>query len=221
MQSISCWFCRIPGPSGHVCEHITWSTKLPLGTSDQLSAKCGPDTGKVIPSQQAAWGNSWISTSSLSLLYFGSYNDLVNIIMSLIRGTFCQHRVDNLTWMGWTPSLLTSKLQWKLTSQQPPNPLLVLWGLYHIRTYSKCVEVLHWTTFWLIAGGRAVTKSLLLCFWLTPAYSSFHLKLWVSYTQTTFPQLQEISLFKCFTTELPNMLQKIQVSGPQKIMCNF
>lgn len=138
--------------------------------------------------------------------------------MSLIGGTFCQHRVDNLTWMGWTPSLLTSKLQWKLTSQQPLTPLLVLWGLYH--TYSKCVEVLHWTT-WLIAGGRAVTKSLLLWFWLTPTYSSFHLKLWVSYTPTIFPQLQEISLFKCFTTELPNMLQKIQVSGPQKLCVIF
>ena len=170
MQSISCWFCRIPGPSGHVCEHITWSTKLPLGTSDQLSAKCGPDTGKVIPSQQAAWGNSWISTSSLSLLYFGSYNDLVNIIMSLI---FCQHRVDNLTWMGWTPSLLTSKLQWKLTSQQPPNPLLVLWGLYHIRTYSKCVEVLGPSSAgWLQEGAQWQRAYCCASGWLQPTPAS-------------------------------------------------
>ena len=128
----------------------------------------------------------------------------------------------------WTRSLLTYKQQWRLISQQLPNSLLMLWGVWsYFRVLSKyliwecrhCMYVMamyfcgEWQTDWLIAGGKAVIRSSPLCYWLIPAYFNCHLKLWAAWMLTTFTQLQGISPSKCYTTELQSLLQKIQVSG--------
>ena len=126
----------------------------------------------------------------------------------------------------WTRSLLTYKLQWRLIFQQLPNPLLMPWGVWsYFRVPCKYLiwecnsnVFLWWVTDWSIAGGRAMIRSSLLCYWPIPVYSNCHLKLWASWMLTTFTRLQGISPSKCYTTGLQSLLQKIQVSEGKKLL---